>query len=301
MKIRTVQRNSGTPVEMNPLTAEYIVYVQGNRRRSEERRVQRNPLWPGGPRVMFYEPHTALIESCDGDKKIAFGLDLDNRTYAPIVLKQKLSADQAKARQDRVPKAETPTRPNVLHEITTVDTGERKESFGHTARHVTGTYKVIPLDDANVRPQETVTDGWYIDLDTRISCDPQKDPPREGTTYRGVRLLVGSSSDVASYSGSPPSLVQVTYIGKPETGFAIWVRTTLRSSLQDKEQVTISETEVTELSMKALDPGLFEVPKNFRSVPQVLPWPRAALWARWLAWGHDYLVRLRQLGSENAH
>jgi hypothetical protein len=57
MKIRTVQHNSGTPVDMNPLTAEYIVYVQCNRRRTEERRVQRNPLWRGGPRVSFYEPH----------------------------------------------------------------------------------------------------------------------------------------------------------------------------------------------------------------------------------------------------
>lgn len=72
MKIRTVQHNSGTPVDMNPLTAEYIVYVQGNRRRTEERRVQRNPLWRGGPRVSFYEPHSAMIESCEGDTKKAF-------------------------------------------------------------------------------------------------------------------------------------------------------------------------------------------------------------------------------------
>jgi hypothetical protein len=74
MKIRTVQRNS---VEMNPLAAEYIVYVQGNRRGTEERRVQRNELWPGGPRVSFYEPHGALIETCEGDTKKAFSLDLD--------------------------------------------------------------------------------------------------------------------------------------------------------------------------------------------------------------------------------
>jgi hypothetical protein len=223
MKIRSVQRNRGTPVEMNPRTVEHILYVQGNRRRSEERRVQRNPFWPGGPRVSFYEPHSALIETCEGDTKKAFSLDLDNRTYAPIVLRQKLDADRANAFRDRVPKAETPMRPTVLHEITTVDTGERKESFGYTARRITRTHKVIPLDDTNVRPQESITDGWYIDLDTRISCDPQVEAPREGTTYSSVRLLVGSSSEVASYSASPPTLVQMTYIGKPETGFPSWL------------------------------------------------------------------------------
>jgi hypothetical protein len=84
MKIRTVQRNSGTPLELNPRTVEHILYVQGNRRRTEERRVQRNPLWPGGPRVASYEPRGALIESCDGDTGKALTLDLDNRTYAPL-------------------------------------------------------------------------------------------------------------------------------------------------------------------------------------------------------------------------
>jgi hypothetical protein len=245
--------------------------------------------------VAFYEPHSALIESCEGDTKKAFSLDLDNRTYAPIVLKQKLDADRAKALRDRAPKGAPPMRPTVLHEITTLDTGERKESFGYVARHVTRTYKVIPLDDTTVYPQETVTDGWYIDLDTRISCDPANEPPQEGTTYAAVRLIVGSLSEgAASGPASPPSLVQTTYIGKAETGFPIWVRTTARCSMQGQEQVTTSETEVTELSMKALDSGLFEVPTNFRSVTRNLPWPRPALWARVLAWGHSYWVRFRQ-------
>ena len=76
MKIRTIQHNSGTPVDMNPRTVEHILYIQGNCRRSEEHRVQRNELWPGGPRVKFYEPG-ALIETCEGDTKKAFSLDLD--------------------------------------------------------------------------------------------------------------------------------------------------------------------------------------------------------------------------------
>jgi hypothetical protein len=290
LKIRTVRRNFGTPVELNPLTAEYIVYVQGNRRRTEERRVQRNPLWPGGPRVSFYEPHGALIETCEGDTKKAFSLNLDNRTYAPIELRQKLDAERTKSFRDRVPKADTPIRPTVLHEINTVDTGARKQAFGYTARHVITTHKVTPLEGSEIIPQETITDGWYIDLDTRISCDPSDNTPTEGTTYSAVRLVVGESKSGDHVSASPPSLVQMTYVGKPEKGFPTLVKRTIHRG----EQVTTSETEVTELSRKPLDPGLFEVPKNFRSVTRNLPWPRPARWARWLAWGHSHWVRFGQ-------
>jgi len=109
---------------MNPLTDESIIYLQGNRRRTEERREQRNPLWPGGPRVTFYEPHSALVENCDGDTRKAFILNLDNRTYAPFELGRKLTAEEIKALDIGVPKADTPTRATVLHEITTLDTGE---------------------------------------------------------------------------------------------------------------------------------------------------------------------------------
>jgi hypothetical protein len=52
-----------------------------------------------------------------------------------------------------------------------VDTGERKDFFGHPARHVITTTKETPLHESHSEARESVTDGWYIDLDTRISCD----------------------------------------------------------------------------------------------------------------------------------
>jgi hypothetical protein len=56
------------------------------------------------------------------------------------------------------------------------------------------------------------------------------------------------------------------------------------------------ETEVTELSANPLDPNLFEVPTNFRSVlsPQAQLGLRVAWWAQWLAWGHYYWVWFRK-------
>ncbi len=304
-KIKTTQQNSGSPVAMNPRREERVLYLQGNRRRTEERREQRNPLWPGGPRVTFYEPHGALIEKCDGDTKKAFSLNLDRRTFAPIEISRRLTPEQIKAFQSRgSPTAEGPTRPTVLHETTTMDTGERKQVFGYTARHVITTFKVMPLaGSANVVGEEIVTDGWYIDFDTRIPCDPPRREVAEGTNYAYAAVLVGTvnlGQTTDSILASNPNLVQTTYIGSPETGFPIWRRTTIRNSVPmqtgNSEQVSITETEVTELSANPLDPNLFEVPTNFSSVPspQALLGLRVAWWARWLAWGHYYWVRFKK-------
>ncbi|PYU30270.1 MAG: hypothetical protein DMG31_14255 [Acidobacteria bacterium] len=272
LKIRTIQQNSGTPVAMNPRLEERVVYLEGKRRRTEERREQRNSLWPGGPQVTFYEPHGALIESCDGDTKKAFSLNLDNRTFTPIEMSRRLTPEEIKAFQAPIPPKAEPTRPTVLHETTTMDTGERKQAF-----------------------------GYYIDLDTRISCDPPRKELGEGTTYAAVSVVIGTSGQTTGpISASNPSLVRTTYIGKPETGFPIWRRTTIRNSVSTRagnsEQVSVMETEVTELSANPLDPNLFEVPTNFRSVlsPQALLGLRVAWWARWLAWGHYYWLRFRK-------
>ena len=287
---------------MNPRLEERVVYLEGKRRRTEERREQRNSLWPGGPQVTFYEPHGALIESCDGDTKKAFSLNLDNRTFTPIEMSRRLTPEEIKAFQAPIPPKAEPTRPTVLHETTTMDTGERKQAFGYTARHVVATFKVVPLaGSTNVVEEKIVTDGWYIDLDTRISCDPPRKELGEGTTYAAVSVVIGTSGQTTGpISASNPSLVRTTYIGKPETGFPIWRRTTIRNSVSTRagnsEQVSVMETEVTELSANPLDPNLFEVPTNFRSVlsPQALLGLRVAWWARWLAWGHYYWLRFRK-------
>lgn len=304
LKIKTIRRNTSSPVKTNPRTEERILYFQGDRRRTESKPEFRYPLWPGGPEVPFYEPHSALIEICEADAKKAFGLNLDNRTYAPVTLQQKLSTDQLKAMQNHVSEDETPSRPTVLHEITTLDRGERKQVFGYTARHVITTFSVVPLaGSTNVEGEEIATDGWYIDLDTRISCDPPGKTPSEGTTYSVVQLMgtVSStnpaSTNPASISITKPTLVETRYVGKPETGFPISLKTTRFSGSAQgpqTEQVSTHEIEVTDLSATNLESSLFEVPPDFRIVTQILPTPRAALWARWLAQAHDSWVRFRQ-------
>jgi hypothetical protein len=67
-------------------------------------------------------------------------------------------------------------KPTLRIETTTVDTGERQEMFGYVARHVITTRKQTPLDGSTSQPSQSVTDGWYIDLDRSISCDLKPSP-----------------------------------------------------------------------------------------------------------------------------
>ena len=52
------------------------------------------------------------------------------------------------------------------------DTGERKQMFGFTARHIKTSMTVESSPDA-CRPSRfrMETDGWYIDLDFSLNCD----------------------------------------------------------------------------------------------------------------------------------
>src|SRR5215475_10655792 len=47
--------------------------------------------------------------------------------------------------------------------IENIDTGERKEIFGHMARHIITREKRVAGPRACSKPSETETDGWYID------------------------------------------------------------------------------------------------------------------------------------------
>jgi len=133
-------------------------------------------------------------------------------------------------------------------ETTTVDTGERKEMFGYVARHVITTTKQIPLDEATSQSSQLVTNGWYIDLDLSISCDPK---PLAGTKRVGVLEFID--------------------IGARETGLPLKETKTFPMSTifpdgTRKTYDSLLKTEVIVLERAALDPALFEVPSEYKLV-----------------------------------
>jgi hypothetical protein len=217
-----------------------------------------------------------------------FVLNLDDREYVSTPMTKPASKEELQARGAQRPKPAV-RQPTLLVETTTEDTGERKQMFGYTARRVITTVKQIPLvESGQMIPQETATDGWYIDLDTSVSC------VRSGNTFAVL-------TDVTTRPGEPPQLPVLTFksVGKRETGFALVTKEVHRliGSLPDgssQRSEVSKETQVTELATGPLDPALFEVPRNFRRVPRIRRTPVVSYWKQSLGWLDYYWARLKR-------
>lgn len=204
-----------------------------------------------------YGPHIASIVRCDLGEAFELNLDqreFDSRPYPPKPLtKEQLAKWGMKPREPA-----QPGPPTLRIEIATVDTGERKDFFGHTARHVVTTRKETPLEGSHSQAQESVTDGWYIDLDTAISCDLKWPVNKKGF----ARLTAGNA---------PQERIEFVQKGDTETGFPVEWKITSESqyTLPDgtrKETTSKNTMKVIEFVEGPLDPALFEVPAGFRKV-----------------------------------
>jgi hypothetical protein len=203
-------------------------------------------------------PRTAHITRCD--LKQTFLLNLDDREYTADPLPPTLDEMRARAAAAG-PLVTAPRRqPTVLVETETVDTGERKELFGHTTRHVVTTRRIIPLKGAKRGASITVIDAWYMDLDTQISCEPSL---RSAHVFSTVHRQ-GEEGDMPAFKD----------VGEPEQGFAVASKQTSSETItlpdgSTRERVSSWETKVTELSTSAIDSAVFEIPSGFRLVERI--------------------------------
>jgi hypothetical protein len=149
----------------------------------------------------------------------------------------------------------------VTYTVNTTDTGERKQMFGHTARHVkTSTVMDAPAEACNPGHMEMESDGWYIDLAAGgPSCDVDRPAPPPARTSR------------------PDCQDQIRYrtTGAGRLGFPVMVTTKFKmggAQGQDEDDAEASATmsgmmsstlEVTDISTVTLDPALFDVPAGY--------------------------------------
>jgi len=277
------------------LRGETITYLKNDRKRVEEHRQVPQRLRPGSPYVggpVAYVPGPPIVTITRCDLGEVFALNLDDHEYTAMPIPKPPSKEELQARAAQQPKPAVRPQPTLLIETTTADTGERKQMFGYTARHVITTRRQIPLVDSGQIPQESVTDGWYVDLDTSISCD------RPAAGLFAFALVGGAPRN----PGEPPQMPVLTFksIGEPERGLALTTKEVNRitfslpdGSAQTREDTT-NETQVTELSTGPVDAALFEMPKNFRKVSQIRRTPIMSLWNRSLGWLDYYWARLKR-------
>ncbi len=224
----------------------------GDRRRTEfHNTAQRRS--PDGSFAVADPSANVVIQRCDLAR--SFGLDTNTRDYSAKEYPPKPITREAE------PDWDTSKLPAYRVETTTVDTGEREEIFGQRARHVITTTKTTPLGDTKGERSISVEDGWYIDYDPRISCDPS--PPAGpkvhdfGWFYKGVHRW-------------PTDKIENVQIGERETGLFVRGKqdsknTTITGTGSSSVNVTLSNAfQVTESYKGPLSPALFEVPTEFK-------------------------------------
>jgi hypothetical protein len=106
-------------------SSEQTLYVRSDRSRTEYRNSMGRAV---GPRL-------ASIRRCD--LKEAYELNLDSGEYVSAPYSpEPLSKEQMEALGLKRPEFSVSATPTLRVETATLDTGERKAIFGHTARHV---------------------------------------------------------------------------------------------------------------------------------------------------------------------
>ncbi len=263
------QQNVGTRVVWRYASGdtaggEITTYTMGDRRRTEYRNTflhrdaLASPLKPADP------PANVVIQRCDLAR--SFELNTHTQEYASKEYPPKpMTPEERKERGVEEPDWDTSTLPAFRVETTTVDTGEREEMFGQWARHVTTTIKSTPLGDTKAERSVTAMDGWYIDFDRRISCEPK---PSEETRSHGFSGIVMASRLV------PFQKIENIEVGHREEGLLVKKgQNSVSATIQRtdaKESLTLSnETDVTEFFRGPLDPALFEVPSDFKLVDNI--------------------------------
>jgi hypothetical protein len=149
-----------------------------------------------------------------------------------------------------VPAASAPGRKGgiVTYTTTAVDTGERKEMFGFTARHVKQTMVIQSSPDAcNPTNQKMETDGWYIDLNVGLECRLDR-PPVAPEVH-------------APQSGGCKDQTRFRREGTAKTGFPLIESAKMYGP---NGQVQLSMTkEVADISRQPLDAALFDIPSGY--------------------------------------
>ncbi|MDX6383532.1 MAG: hypothetical protein QOK48_1105 [Blastocatellia bacterium] len=137
----------------------------------------------------------------------------------------------------------------VTMTVNTVDTGERKEMFGFTARHLKRTMISETSPDACSQNKIRMeTDGWYINLEYGLNCGTSNRPPRMGPPA----------------SGGCRDRYDVKTTGPSNLGFPLVETMTMYG---DNGQAMFSRTqEVLNISRQPLDAALFDVPAGYTEV-----------------------------------
>jgi hypothetical protein len=224
-KVKTRQNSGGQ-------TYENASYIKGKRQRSENN---------GGQMV--------TIEQCDLRRNIQ--LMPAAKVYVIQPYDDGTSSSSANTTTTHTATSSPLKKGGVVTStVITKDTGERKQIFGYTARHIITTMSMESSPDAcSQNNTKMEIDGWYIDATFALDCDIN----RQYTAYRPPTT-----------AGGCRDRYETKTIGTAKKGFPVWEKMTMLGANGAPSFSTINE--VIEISQATLDQSLFEIPPDYRQV-----------------------------------
>ena len=223
LKITYKQTTSGQTMESTTM-------LKGARERSEMR--------------MGHGMDMVNITQCDLKRTI----QLSDNARKYVITPMNVTATSAGAAPTPATPTSQPTRRGgvVTYTTTSTDTGERKEMFGFTARHLKTTMVIASSPDAcspsNLKME---LDGWYIDFSYGLQCDlPQTQTPYNPSAAGGCRDRYEFKS-----------------VGNVKKGYPLIETMTMYGA--DGSVMTTTTKEVVELSREPLDSALFDIPTGY--------------------------------------
>ncbi|MBV9925824.1 MAG: hypothetical protein JOZ96_12470 [Acidobacteria bacterium] len=209
---------------------ENAVYIKGKRQRTEQM---------GGQSV--------IIQQCDLRRDIQIMPAMKAYTVNPYDTGADANVPVTGARQPAAPRTQGGV---VTSTVTTRDTGERKQLFGYTARHLVMTIETRSSPDScNPTDSRMEIDGWYIDAAFQLDCDMER-----AARYTRPQPQGGGCHD----------RYETKTVGAAKRGYPVWEKTTMFD--KDGRESFSSVNEVVELSQATLDASLFEPPADYREV-----------------------------------
>jgi hypothetical protein len=193
-----------------------------------------------------FSTKTVTITQCDMRRTIQINDSARKYLLTPMDADGSSSSNDA-ATADASPTSSASHAGGVVTmTVNTVDTGERKDMFGFTARHLMRTTIMQSSPDACHPGQIKVeTDGWYINLEYGLSC-PANRPPQTGRPS-----APGGCRDRYVYKRTGPE----------NLGYPLQETTTMYGANGAAAYTTTKE--VIELSRQSLDTALFDIPAGY--------------------------------------
>jgi hypothetical protein len=234
----------------NERSGESVVQIKGRR--------QRNDFFVKRPDGT---PHSvAVIFQCDLKRQII----LDNSTrifyeHPHVAIQEFMARFEARRAAGETPRPRGVKYDGRLVETFTVtDTGERREMFGYTARHIktTLTWEATPQSC----PQTTLrkeSDGWYVDLLYATFCS------YDISGFDDTELTAHQQSKCVDYymgDGKHEYSFERRQVGAARFGFPLLITT---KSYGDDGRPLTRTSEVVEITNEELDASLFETPADY--------------------------------------